>query len=336
MFCGQLLAGRPQNFIRSDFLMPLARSTRPAHASAIRPHPQFSALHPFPGDHVGMELKDWVTGRGGIVHRADAADRGYSPAQVRAAIRAGDVQRVRAKWIATEAAPHDLRQAAETSGRITCVTLARRRGWWIPEAAPTDLHLHVGPNAHRLVSGTTLHWSAPLAGAGDRSLTAPVEDALAHIGRCLDFEDALTIWESAARVESLDLESLRAVRWRDERSQALAAAVRGQSDSGLETMFIVRLSGWGIRMRQQVRLAGHDVDVLLGSRLVIQIDGFAHHSSAADRGRDLAHDAELRLRGYTVLRFTYAQIVHSWDVVERTISAAIARGLHLAPEARHR
>lgn len=300
-----------------------------------RRHPQISALRPLADDHVGMDLKTWVTARGGIVHRADAAGRGYSPAQVRVAIRAGDVQRVRARWIATEAAPPDLRRAAEASGRVTCVTLARRRSWWVPENAPSDLHLHVGTNSHRLTTGATVHWSAPLAGIGERSLTAPVEDALAHISRCLDFEDALTIWESAVRVESLDLESLRAVRWRDERSRALATAVRGRSDSGLETIFILRLSGWGVRIRQQVRLAGHDVDAVLGSHLVIQIDGFAHHSNAADRGRDVAHDGELRLRGYTVLRFTYAQIVHSWDAVERTISAALARGLHLAPDQRH-
>jgi hypothetical protein len=31
-----------------------------------------------------------------------------------------------------------------------------------------------------------------------------------------------------------------------------------------------------------------------------------------------------------VLRFTYAQVVHDWDFVERTIARAIATGAHLA------
>lgn len=281
-----------------------------------------------------MDLKTWVEMRDGIVHRADAAERGFSPARVRAAIRAGDVQRIRATWIATGAAPADLRSAAENAGRVTCLSLARRRNWWIPESAPTDLHLQVGPNAHRHSDVATLHWASPLAAPSPRALTASVEDALSHVANCLEFEDALTVWESAIRMESLDIESLRNVRWRDERSRMLARRSTGRSDSGIETLFVIRMRGRGIPIRQQVRLAGHDVDAVIGSHLVIQIDGFAHHSSAAERTRDLAHDAELRMRGYTVLRFTYAQIMHEWDAVERTVIAALARGLHLAPELR--
>ena len=62
--------------------------------------------------------------------------------------------------------------------------------------------------------------------------------------------------------------------------------------------------------------------------LVVQVDGHAYHSSAADRGRDAVHDAELRLRGYHVLRFTYSQVLHDWPAVERSIARAVAAGLH--------
>ena len=72
------------------------------------------------------------------------------------------------------------------------------------------------------------------------------------------------------------------------------------------------------------------VDGLIGERLVVQIDGFAHHSTSAQRSADIAHDAELRLRGYTVLRFSYRQVVHESVLVERTIRRAIAQRLHLA------
>ncbi|MCK2036018.1 endonuclease domain-containing protein [Microbacterium sp. SSW1-49] len=283
-----------------------------------------------------MDLKTWMTTRGGIAHREDAREHGYPPSRIRAAIRESEVERIRAKWIVTAAAPQDLRAAAAASARVTCVSLARRREWWIPEDAPAGTHLHVGTNAHRHAGDAVLHWSEPLVDAGPRALVASIEDALAHVARCFVFEDAMTIWESAMRRESLDVASLRAVRWRDRASRELAHAVRGRSDSGLETVFVVRLSGWGIPIRQQVRLAGHDVDVVLGSHLVIQLDGFAHHSRSADRGRDVAHDAELRLRGYTVIRFTYAQILHDWAGVERTVAAAIARGLHLPPATRTR
>ena len=83
-----------------------------------------------------------------------------------------------------------------------------------------------------------------------------------------------------------------------------------------------------MQVRQQAVLAGKPVDALVGEWLVLQIDGWSHHSSSAQRTKDIAHDAELRLRGYTVLRFSYAQVVHDWPGVERTIRRALAAGLH--------
>lgn len=283
-----------------------------------------------------MRLHAWLRDHGGIAHRADASAHGFSPDHVRAAIRAGHVLRIRARWIALPDAPTDLVAAAAAAARLTCISLARRRGWWIPEGISSELHLQVGPNAHRHRDDAVFHWGAPLVDRGQRTLTAAIEDALAHIAECFTHEQARTLWESAVRSESLDIEALRAVRWPNVASRDLSTIVEGRSDSGIETIFVVRLSSWGVPLRQQVHLAGHRVDVVIGSHLVVQIDGFAHHSSAAARQRDVSHDAELRLRGYTVLRFTYGQIMHDWDAVERTISRAIAGGLHLSPAGRAR
>ena len=90
------------------------------------------------------------------------------------------------------------------------------------------------------------------------------------------------------------------------------------------------LRRWGLQVRQQVKLAGRFVDIVVGERLVLQIDGYEFHSSSAQRSSDIAHDAELRLRGYTVLRLSYAQIVHDWDSAASIIRRAVATGLHLA------
>ncbi|MFB4349006.1 endonuclease domain-containing protein [Microbacterium sp. CR_7] len=84
-------------------------------------------------------------------------------------------------------------------------------------------------------------------------------------------------------------------------------------------------------MRMQVQLAGHAVDFLIGTHLVVQIDGWSYHSSASDRTRDIAHDAALRMRGYTVLRFSYDQVINGWPRVEHALAAAVSRGLHLEP-----
>ena len=281
-----------------------------------------------------MHLEQWLGARGGIGHREDAAAAGFSPAHVRAAIREGAVRRIRSRWIATSWAPQDLARAADTGGSITCVSLARRRDWWVPPEADDRLHVHLPRHASVRGEGLLVHWAKPLGPVRSRVLEASVEDALAHAAQCFELDQAAAIWESAIRKESIALESLRQVAWRSSSARLVADHVRGGTGSSLETIFHVRLSSWGIRLRFQVRLAGHDVDFLIGTHLVVQVDGWAHHSSSADRTRDVAHDAELRMRGYTVLRFSYAQIMHDWAGVERVLVAAIARGAHRAPFAR--
>ncbi|WP_372338092.1 endonuclease domain-containing protein [Microbacterium sp. MPKO10] len=83
-------------------------------------------------------------------------------------------------------------------------------------------------------------------------------------------------------------------------------------------------------MRQQVRIAGHRVDGLVGERLVLQFDG-ADHLSREQKQTDARHDNELRLMGYTVLRFTYQDVVEFWPYVEASVQRALAQGAHLAP-----
>ncbi|MEU1972217.1 DUF559 domain-containing protein [Microbacterium sp. NPDC019599] len=175
-----------------------------------------------------------------------------------------------------------------------------------------------------------MHWRVPVAPAPTRQLVDSIENALSHIAGCLTEESALLVWESAVRLERLSVDALRRVAWTSVAARNCAHSVNGLSDSGLETLAVVRLTPWGIPIRQQILIAGHRVDLLIGERLVVQIDGFAHHSTSAQRTRDTAHDAELALRGYTVLRFTYAQVVHDWPAVERVIARAIASGAHNA------
>lgn len=269
--------------------------------------------------------------RGTAVHRQQLRGEGYSAEQLRAAVRAGAVELYRRAWFVGREAPSDLREAARWGGRVSCTTFARRRGWWMPEGVEEAVHLHFPPGSTgpRAPWGGVAHWAQPIAPLG-RSLVATIEDALAHIAVCLPPEQALVLWESAAGLERLAPEALRVIRW-PSRAAALAAEVTGLADSGLEVLVCRPLRRLRVRVRQQVYLAGRPVDVLVGEWLVIQIDGWAHHSSSTQRSKDISHDAELRLRGYTVLRFSYAQVVHDPAAVERAIRRALAAGLHDRP-----
>lgn len=282
----------------------------------------------------GAELYDWLVSHGSIAHRDEVRQAGFGTSLLRSFVRDGPAEMIRRAWVALPAAAPDLVAAARAGGRVSCTTLARRRAWWIPASALGAVHLHMTPGSGsaRTPAGWdgTLHWTKPVAPVPLGSLLASIEDALAHIAVCEPFDTALVLWESAARVERLAAEYLRSVRWGTRAARELAQAVGGLSDSGLETLVVVPLRRWGLQVRQQVTLAGRPVDLVIGDRLVVQIDGYEFHSDSAQRTRDIAHDAELRLRGYTVLRFSYAQVVHDWPAVAAVIRRAVAAGLHLA------
>lgn len=279
-----------------------------------------------------MDLAEWLANRDGIGHRDAARLAGFGQREQARRIASGELRVVRRSWLALPTADPELVGAATAGARLTCLSLARRRGWWIPEGFVFDRHLSVKPHGRSpsVEERTVIHWSQSIAPASPFTLVESIEDTLGHIAACVSEEAALIIWESAIRAENISVDALRNVRWKSRAARRCAEEVDGLSDSGLETIAVTRLSRWGIPIRQQAVLARKPVDLLIGERLVVQIDGFAHHSSSAQRSRDLAHDAELRLRGYTVLRFTYSQVVHEWPAVERTIARAIAAGAHLA------
>lgn len=276
-----------------------------------------------------MDVARWITAHGGIVHRQQVLDAGISVYRLRAAVTRGDVERIRRNWVSTDAAPPALLRAAQVSGRLTCVSAAGHRGWWMPPGLADATHVTVKPGARPPEGEIVAHWSVPLVPLPTDRLMDAVPDILERVANCLPFEQALVIWESALRLERLHPDAVGRVAWRSPAARRLAAVATGRSDSGLETIFVVRLRPWGVRVRQQVPIAGHRVDVLIGDRLVVQLDGFAFHSSPADRQRDLDHDRELTARGYTVLRFTYRDVVADWPAVERTIADALAQERHL-------
>ncbi|MFT4214654.1 MAG: DUF559 domain-containing protein [Microbacterium sp.] len=279
------------------------------------------------------DLDAWLRSRSGIAHRDELLRNGFSERMLRDVVRRGRARRIRRVWLVLPDADRDLVAAAQAGGAVSCVTLARRRGWWMPEGIGAEPHIHLRPHAGPACMPEgwdgIVHWTKPLAGAGP-ALEATVPDALAHIAVCQPRDTALVLWESAAKVEKIAPETLRGIGWNSSAAHELAASVVGLSDSGLETLLVLPLRRWGLRVRQQVVLAGRPVDLLVGERLVIQVDGYEFHSSAKQRASDVAHDAELRLRGYTVIRLSYHQIVRAWPATERMLRTTVARGLHLA------
>lgn len=276
-------------------------------------------------------IEHWVRLRGGAAHTVSLRAAGYSPYDVAAAVGAGLLHRIRRSWVATPDCGDDIRKAAAVGGRVTCVSGAKARGLWVPPYADAhEPHVAVPRSRSRIDAGEVkLHWAVGPVPVPPTTVEDPIVNVLFHVARCLPRLAALPVWESALRTGKVRAAALVRIRWRSTAAAALASVASDLSDSGLETIFVDGMRVLGVVVQQQVWIEGHPVDALIGDRLIVQIDGFEFHR-AADRRRDLHHDTQLVLLGYTVLRFDYQQILFDWPHVQTTILTAMAQGLHLA------
>jgi very-short-patch-repair endonuclease len=274
-----------------------------------------------------MNLHDELRRRGGVARTRTLLAAGVSTHALRVAKREATVRSIRKGWVAAPDADARLVGAAQRGVVLSCVTSAERLGLWVPRRG--QLHVAAHPHAARVAvpEGVVVHWSNPVAPRHPDALEDGLVNTLSLVAQCQPFETALVIWESALNSGAVDLPLLRGLelppaarRVRDE--------ARPFSDSGLETICISRLRWLKLPIVPQAWVLGHRVDLLIGERLIVQIDGASH--TGVQRTSDIDHDARLLLRGYHVLRFSYEQIMERWPEVQAVIMDAVARGLHRA------
>jgi len=270
-----------------------------------------------------VHVDTWLESHGGISPRARLRAAGFTDY----AIRASAARRLGAGWLALPSAPGALVRAASSGARLACVSVAEHRGLALLHR-PEQPHLHLSRQSSRMVIGARVHRSRPIVATGPGELVESVPDMLEHVAECLPRLEALIVWESAAQQRLITPATARRIEWPRRAARELAAAMSADSESILESIAFHRLLDAGIMARQQVPLLGHDVDLLIGDHLVVQLDGHEFHSSRADRARDLQHDARLMLEGFTVLRFDYDAVVHDWPRVLATIRLAVAQRRH--------
>lgn len=272
-----------------------------------------------------MDLIGWLDRQDGIAERREAIELGATRSQIDAALRDGTLRLIRRRWLATSAAPSDLMTAATRGGRLTCVSAASRLGLWVID----DRLLHISvtsSSSEPCPPNVKLHWMSTPGGAHVRRLIDPIETTLIHLAACQPFEAALVATESAIRLGFIQHDHLLRLKTRSTRFREVAKQCTGLADSGIETIPRIRLDRLGIEMRQQVTIDGHRVDGLVGRHLILQFDGHAPHQQAHRRSRDLRQDRRLTLSGYTVLRFSYQQVMQDWPSVEAAVVSAIAQG----------
>ncbi len=99
-------------------------------------------------------------------------------------------------------------------------------------------------------------------------------------------------------------------------------SVDGRSEEGIESLARVRLGDACVDAVPQHIVEGIG---LVDGWLVLELDGRETHAQQEAFGRDRRRTALLQQRGFTVLHFSYAQVVYDWDLVLDTVRAALAQ-----------
>jgi very-short-patch-repair endonuclease len=288
-----------------------------------------------------------LLGADGVASIRSIEQRGVAPARIARAIDSGDFRRIRNGRVARAGAAEDAVQAVRVGGSLSCVSVLRRRRIWCDDdhllhvrvgrhtghlSSPHDCGVDLGrPAAH----GIRVHRDHVVSPAG--SAVDPMPIVLAHVFRCQPRENVIVSLDSALRGGHILLPELRDVVARLPAKYApYLDLVDMSAESGLETKARLRLRALGIPYRAQVRISrvGH-VDLLIGERLVLELDGEAWHSGPLAYTEDRRRDLELMRQGFVVMRLSFAQVMGEWASVESVIRALVSRREHLWT-ARHR
>jgi very-short-patch-repair endonuclease len=95
-----------------------------------------------------------------------------------------------------------------------------------------------------------------------------------------------------------------------------------RAESVLESLARVALVLAGLTPRVQEWIGRFRVDLLIGN-VVIELDGFEHHSSRADYRSDRRRCNALTVKGYRVLRFSWEDVVATPERVVSIVREAV-------------
>jgi very-short-patch-repair endonuclease len=177
------------------------------------------------------------------------------------------------------------------------------------------VHISVAGEARKRRPGVQIHRS--------HSLNAAVQDGLPLTTPARTIHDLATCLPQHELDRAVEQAQILRLATRDEIAAdmprrgraALRAALNHEpqltrSEAERRLLALIRQARLP-RPRTNVVVHGYEVDLLWPEqRLIVEVDGYAYHSTRHAFERDRARDAALQAAGYRVVRFTWRQIVH--------------------------
>jgi len=248
-------------------------------------------------------------------------------------VQEGRLWRIHRGWYAEPGTDAQLIRAMRLGGRLGCVSAARVYGAWAPPDSGLHLLMPRSASGRRLGRAENtgdsirVHWHAPRGEQSWKDGIAPLDIALSQVVRCQDLATAVAVLDSLLHRRPISERALAVIRaGMPSTSHPVFDAVDPRSEEGIESLTRVRLAEAGVTAVPQHVVDGVGrVDLLIDGWLVIELDGRGTHAQKDAFARDRRRTALLQQRGYAVLHFAYAHVVHDWSLVLETVLSVLAQ-----------
>lgn len=273
-----------------------------------------------------------IAHRGGSATFADLR-LAVSARSIRNALEAGQVRRVAKGIYAMPESPAALTAARSQRGIVSHVSAAQHWGMDVITRPPLP-HVTLPPGQVRRSAGQkcVLHWST--APSLD-DVTIPTRTVLDCI-RILPFAEALAIADSALHKGIVDADDLAMSALglrgpRRARIQEVVALADGRAESVLESALraiLIEAGIDGFEPQYAVRDGSFSARLDLGHsefRIDLETDGFEHHSTRRALVKDCRRQTNLSIRGWTVLRFSWEDVMYDREWVVEAVSRVTGR-----------
>ena len=220
---------------------------------------------------------------------------------------------------------------------ISCVSAAQI--YELPilmEERPQKTHLSVAynrgmhPSKLRRFDDVCIHREQLVSDEERRTHVASIGTVLERVLVCMPLKVSLPMLDAARNRGLYDVSTLT-IPPTGSRLPHLKEALSLSSDrarSILETVARLQLIDMGLTPKVGVWIEGvGEVDMIILGFIIIEVDGWAFHSSKEQREKDLKRDRELLRRGYVVLRFTYDDVMNGDFAREVPVSVTALRRL---------